>query len=62
MKNRVCCLGSCSPTGQLYICPPAVEKTVRLGSPLCGTLLGLGFVWQPVRFEKLTQGLQYYAL
>lgn len=57
MKNpRVCCLDSCSPAVQL---PSSCgEGAVRL----CGTLLALGFVWQPVRLEKLTQGLQYYAL
>lgn len=28
-ESRVCCPGSCSATGQLAICPPAVEQTVR---------------------------------
>lgn len=48
-ESRVCCPGSC----------PASWTSAP---QLCGALLALGFTWQPARFEKLTQGLQDYAL
>lgn len=42
--------------------PGLLSCQLDVSPQLCGALLALGFVWQPARFEKLTQGLQDYAL